>query len=204
MRAVRALTASLGGSHASTLIGGGWSARDRAAFYNVALSRYLDLMDSYLRRVRPTTVGQSWGCPGCDGERGWQRPGFPYRAGLRLSGPHRLSDVAPVRAKGFEHTTQSAYAVAAGAAPALRLDASQTANSIAIAGTANNALRVTRTGELSHWKGLAYIRRSPRRASTRLCWPGWAHRTAGGLHGRRTFCYWYGWCDAATSPGSQH
>src|SRR5215217_3193010 len=48
MRAVRALTESLGGSHASTLIGGGWSAPDRAAFYNVALSRYLDFMDSYL------------------------------------------------------------------------------------------------------------------------------------------------------------
>jgi 2-methylcitrate dehydratase len=68
----------------------------------------------------------------------------------------RLSDVAPVRAKGFDHTTQGAYAVAAGAARALRLDESQTANAIAIAGTANNALRVTRTGELSHWKGLAY------------------------------------------------
>src|SRR5699024_1004031 len=68
----------------------------------------------------------------------------------------RLSDVAPVRAKGFDHTTQGAYAAAAGAAKALRLSAEQTANAIAIAGTANNALRVTRTGDLSHWKGLAY------------------------------------------------
>ena len=32
----------------------------------------------------------------------------------------------------------------------------ETANAIAIAGTSLNALRVTRTGELSHWKGLAY------------------------------------------------
>src|SRR5699024_9862327 len=30
------------------------------------------------------------------------------------------------------------------------------ANALAIAGTANVALRVTRTGNLSHWKGLAY------------------------------------------------
>src|SRR5215211_4468638 len=29
-------------------------------------------------------------------------------------------------------------------------------NAVAISGTANNALRVTRTGSLSHWKGLAY------------------------------------------------
>lgn len=34
----------------------------------------------------------------------------------------RLSEVAPVRAKGFDHTTQGAYAVAAGVARALGLD----------------------------------------------------------------------------------
>src|SRR5699024_4887012 len=49
-----------------------------------------------------------------------------------------------------------AYAVAAGVSKVLALDLDQTANAIAIAGTANNALRVTRTGDLSHWKGLAY------------------------------------------------
>src|SRR5581483_11267265 len=68
----------------------------------------------------------------------------------------RLSDEAPVRAKGFDHTVQGAYAVAAGAARALGLDAERAANAIAISGTANVALRVTRTGALSHWKGLAY------------------------------------------------
>jgi 2-methylcitrate dehydratase len=68
----------------------------------------------------------------------------------------RLSDEAPVRAKGFDHVTQGAYAAAAGAAKALRLDAAETANAVAIAGTALNALRVTRTGTLSQWKGLAF------------------------------------------------
>jgi 2-methylcitrate dehydratase len=68
----------------------------------------------------------------------------------------RLSDVAPVRDKGFDHTTQGAYAAAAGVAKALALPIEQIANAIAISGTANNALRVTRTGTLSHWKGLAY------------------------------------------------
>ncbi|MFQ5945758.1 MAG: MmgE/PrpD family protein, partial [Anaerolineae bacterium] len=52
--------------------------------------------------------------------------------------------------------TQGSYGAAAGISKALGLDAYQTANAIAIAGTAFNALRVTRTGELSHWKGLAY------------------------------------------------
>jgi 2-methylcitrate dehydratase len=64
--------------------------------------------------------------------------------------------VAPVRAKGFDHTTQGSYALAAAISKALRLNTIQTANAIAISGTAFNALRVTRTGTLSHWKGLAY------------------------------------------------
>ena len=68
----------------------------------------------------------------------------------------RLSDVAPVRTRGFDHTTQGSFAVAAGVSQALGLDQRRTANAIAISGTAFNALRVTRTGALSHWKGLAY------------------------------------------------
>src|SRR6185312_15723252 len=68
----------------------------------------------------------------------------------------RLSDVAAVRAAGFDHTVQGAYAVAAGVARVLGLDADRAANAIAISGTALNALRVTRTGKLSHWKGLAF------------------------------------------------
>jgi 2-methylcitrate dehydratase len=68
----------------------------------------------------------------------------------------RLSDEAPVRARGFDHTTQGAYAVGAGVAKALGLDRARIANAIALSGVGNVALRVTRTGALSHWKGLAY------------------------------------------------
>lgn len=58
--------------------------------------------------------------------------------------------------KGFDHTTQGAYAVAAGVSRALGLDEQRAANAIAICGASFNALRVTRTGALSQWKGLAY------------------------------------------------
>jgi 2-methylcitrate dehydratase len=61
-----------------------------------------------------------------------------------------------VRAHGFDHTVQGAYAVAGAVAKAINLTPAQIANAIAISGTANNALRVTRTGDLSNWKGLAY------------------------------------------------
>jgi 2-methylcitrate dehydratase len=46
--AICKLTVELGGRPLSTLIGGGRTAPDRAAFFNGALSRYLDFMDSYL------------------------------------------------------------------------------------------------------------------------------------------------------------
>jgi len=68
----------------------------------------------------------------------------------------RLSEEAPVRDHGFDHTTQGSYAVAAGVSKCLGLNEEQTANAIAISGTAFNALRVTRTGALSNWKGIAY------------------------------------------------
>jgi 2-methylcitrate dehydratase len=68
----------------------------------------------------------------------------------------RLSEVAPLKSKGFDHTTQWSYAVAAGVSKALSLDEERTTNALAICGTALNALRVTRTGNLSQGKGLAY------------------------------------------------
>lgn len=46
--AIRALIDELGGRPHSTLIGGGKTAPDRAAFFKNALSRYLDFMDSYI------------------------------------------------------------------------------------------------------------------------------------------------------------
>ncbi|MBS0381729.1 MAG: MmgE/PrpD family protein [Proteobacteria bacterium] len=155
--AIRRLTESLGGNGASTLIGGGRSAPDRAAFHNTALSRYLDFMDSYLapgETCHPSdniaavlAAAESAGASGKD---------FLTAVALAYQVQTRLSDVAPVRAKGFDHTVQGAYAVPAAVGKVLGLDAAQIANAIAISGTANNALRVTRTGDLSNWKGLAY------------------------------------------------
>ena len=48
IRRIRAYTGQAGGNPLVTLIGGGKTAPDRAAFYNAALVRYLDFNDSYL------------------------------------------------------------------------------------------------------------------------------------------------------------
>jgi 2-methylcitrate dehydratase len=154
---VREQVREFGGAPLATLIGAGRSAPDRAAFYNGALVRYLDFNDSFLApgetchpsdNLAPVLAACEYAH--ADGRTLLSALAVAYQVQTRLC------EVAPVRAKGFDHTTQGAYAVAAGVARALGLDEQRTANAIAIAGTSLNALRVTRTGALSHWKGLAY------------------------------------------------
>ncbi len=155
--AIRSLTDKLGGAPISTLIGGGMTAPDRVAFYNGALSRYLDFMDSYIAEGETCHPSDNL-APVMAASEMARASGAEFLTALAVAYQiqTRLSDVAPVRGKGFDHTTQGAYAVAAGVAKALRLPRDQIANAIAISGTANNALRVARTGTLSNWKGLAY------------------------------------------------
>ncbi|MCC7212482.1 MAG: MmgE/PrpD family protein [Candidatus Brocadia sp.] len=154
---IRTLIDDFGGARHCTMIGGGQTSPDRAAFYNSALVRYLDFNDSYLAKGETCHPSDNLGAILAAAEYANQS-GREFMTALAVAYQVqcRLSDVAPVRAKGFDHTTQGAYAVTAGISRALGLDASKTANALAISGTAFNALRVTRTGALSHWKGLAY------------------------------------------------
>src|SRR5258706_3944514 len=145
-----------GGRPLVTLIGGGKTAPDRAALYNSALVRYLDYNDSYIAKNETCHPSDNLGAVLAASEYA-RRNGKEFLTALALAYQVqcRLSDVAPVRAKGLDHTTQGAYAVAAGVARALGLDQNGVANAVAISGTAYNALRVARTGSLSSWKGLA-------------------------------------------------
>lgn len=157
VRLIKAQIDDFGGKNHCTLIGGGKTAPDRASLYNSALVRYLDFNDGYLAKGETCHPSDNLGAllAATEYARGSGRE-FLTALAIAYQVQCRLSDVAPVRAKGFDHTTQGAYALAAGISKALRLNPTQTANAIAISGTAFNALRVTRTGALSHWKGLAY------------------------------------------------
>ncbi len=155
---VRKQVVELGGTPLATMIGFlERTAPDRAALYNGALVRYLDFNDSFLSpgetchpsdNLAPVLSAAEYAH--ADGRTLLCALAVAYQVQIRLS------EEAPVRAKGFDHTTQGVYGVAAGVARALGLDPGRAANAIAIAGTSLNALRVTRTGSLSHWKGLAY------------------------------------------------
>jgi 2-methylcitrate dehydratase len=157
IRALRTQIALFGGNPLATLIGGGKTAPDRAAFYNAALVRYLDYNDSYLAKGETCHPSDNLGAVLAASEyAGNTGKEFLTALAVAYQVQCRLSEAAPVRAKGFDHTTQGAYAAAAGVAKALRLDQQQIAHAVAMSGTAYNALRVTRTGKLSNWKGLAY------------------------------------------------
>ena len=157
VRLVREQIEDFGGESHCTLIGGGRTAPDRAALYNGALVRYLDFNDFYLAKDQSCHPSDNLGAVMAASEYA-RKSGRDLLTALAVAYQVqcRLSDAAPVRTKGFDHTTQGSYAVAAGVSKALGLDVSHTANAIALSGTLFNALRVTRTGALSHWKGLAY------------------------------------------------
>ncbi|HEY4716031.1 MAG TPA: MmgE/PrpD family protein [bacterium] len=140
-----------------TLIGEGTASPDRAAFYNSLLVRYLDFNDSYLAKKETCHPSDNVAALLSASEyTNTTTKEFLTALAIAYQVQCRLSDAAPVRSKGFDHTTQGSYAVAAGVSRILGLDEERIANAIAISGTAFNALRVTRTGKLSHWKGLAY------------------------------------------------
>jgi 2-methylcitrate dehydratase len=156
VRAVRAQVEELGGRPTASLFGGGRTSPDRAALHNAAAVRYLDFNDSFMAPGETCHPSDNLG-PVLAAVEHADGSGQDLLVALAVAYQVqcRLSEAAPVRARGFDHVTQGVYGSAAGVARGLGLDREATANALAIAGTAFNALRVTRTGALSNWKGLA-------------------------------------------------
>jgi 2-methylcitrate dehydratase len=123
IKMLRAKIVDFGGRPLVSLIGGYKTAPDRAALYNSALVRYLDYNDSYIASKETCHPSDNLGAVLAASEYA-HRNGKEFLTALALAYQVqcRLSDVAPVRAKGFDHTTQGAYSVAAGVARALGLD----------------------------------------------------------------------------------
>jgi 2-methylcitrate dehydratase len=138
------------------LLGGGQSSAEWATFVNGLLIRYLDYNDTYLslEPAHPSdnlstvlAVGELAGANGRD---------LLTAAVLAYEIQCRLCDAASLRKHGFDHVTYGAISSAVAACKLLRLDAIRTAHAIGLAGVANVALRQTRAGELSMWKGCAF------------------------------------------------
>jgi 2-methylcitrate dehydratase len=138
------------------LLGGGRSSPEWAAFVNGLLIRDLDFNDTYLSlepahpsdNLAPVlAVGEAARATGQD---------LITAAVLAYEIQCRLCDAASLRKNGFDHVTYGAISSAVAACKLLHLDAVKTTHAIGMAGVANTALRQTRSGELSMWKGCAF------------------------------------------------
>lgn len=148
--------ARVSGNPSASMLGGGSSSPEWAAFVNGLLIRYLDFNDTYLAKepAHPSdnlaavfAVGEAVGAKGRD---------LITAAVLAYEIQCRFCDAASLRKHGVDHVTYGAISSATAAAKLMNLDATKTAHAIGIAGVCNTALRQTRSGELSMWKGCAF------------------------------------------------
>lgn len=140
----------------ATLLGGGTSSIEWATFVNGLLIRYLDFNDTYLslEPAHPSdnlaavlSVGEFTNSPG---------RALITAAVLAYEIQCRLCDAASLRKHGIDHVTYGAISSCLAACKLLNLNERQTTHAIGIAGVSNGALRQTRAGEMSMWKGCAF------------------------------------------------
>jgi 2-methylcitrate dehydratase len=144
------------GQPGAGLFGGGESSVEWAAFVNGLLIRYLDYNDTYLS-LEPAHPSDNLAAVLAVGDM--VKAGGPAlitAAVLAYEIQCRLCDAASLRKHGFDHVTYGALSSCAAACKLLRLDAAQTTHALGLAGVCNVALRQTRAGELSMWKGCAF------------------------------------------------
>lgn len=129
---------------------------EQAAMMNTTLTRFLDYMDSYLApRETPHPMDNIATAVVCGEYVDASGKDLIEGVAVAYEVQHKLAYNAPVRDRGWDHVTHTIFSATAAAAKMLDLDKEETINALGIAGTAHNALRVTRTGEIGMWKGLA-------------------------------------------------
>jgi len=144
------------GTPAATMLGAGKTSAEWATFVNGLLIRYLDFNDTYLslEPAHPSdnlaavlSVGEIMSSPGRD---------LITAAVIAYEIQCRLCDAASLRKHGIDHVTYGAISSALAACKLMKLDVQKTTHAVGIAGVCNAALRQTRAGEMSMWKGCAF------------------------------------------------
>jgi 2-methylcitrate dehydratase len=156
IEACRAQAEEFGGQAGNcTLIGGGRSNIIYAAFYNTALVRYVDYMDSYLVAGGLCHPSDNTGAILAASEYA-ELSGKDFLIALALAYQieSRLTAAVPFMADGFDLTTPLSFSLAAGLSKALGLEEAKTAAAIGINGDFIPLL-VARTTPISQWKGLS-------------------------------------------------
>ena len=137
------------------LIGGGRANIVYAAFYNTALVRYVDYMDSYLADGGLCHPSDNTGAILAASEHAdLSGKDFLIALAVAYQVESRLTDAVPFMADGFDLTTPLSFSLAAGVSKALGLDEAKTAAAVGISGDFIPLL-VARTTPISQWKGLS-------------------------------------------------
>lgn len=136
------------------------SAPEMAAFANGVLFRYLDYNDTYLS-LEPAHPSDNLAAILAIAEpQNAAGPELITAIVLAYEVQCRLCDAASIRARGWDHVTYGAFSTSLAAGKLLGLSEAQLTHAQALAGVPNNALRQTRVGMLSHWKGCAFANAS--------------------------------------------
>ncbi len=144
------------GNPGASLLGGGRSSPEWAAFVNGLLIRYLDFNDTYLSK-EPAHPSDNFAAVFAAGEvAGRGGRDLITAAVLAYEIQCRFCDAASLRAHGVDHVTHGAISSAVAAGKLFGLDEAKLIHAVGIAGVCNVALRQTRSGELSEWKGCAF------------------------------------------------
>jgi 2-methylcitrate dehydratase len=156
LEACRAQAEEFGGNgDRCTRIGGGRSNPIDTAFYNTALIRYVDFMDSYLARGTLCHPSDNTGAvlAACE-YASLSGKDFLTSLAVAYQVEARLTASVPFMAHGFDLTTPLLFSLAAGVSKALGLDEPKTTAALGICGNLIPLL-VVRTTPISQWKGLS-------------------------------------------------
>lgn len=131
-----------------------------AAFANGVMIRFLDYNDTYLSKEPAHPSDNIAACLAAAeaGERGGKELLTAVVAAYEIQ--CRLCDAATLRTRGWDHVTYGAFSATAAASMLLGLSNDEAVNALNIAGTISPALRQSRAGELSMWKGSAFANTS--------------------------------------------
>lgn len=133
---------------------------DMAAFANGVMFRYLDFNDTYLSK-EPAHPSDNIAAILAVAEA-QKNSGKDILTAIVLAYEIqcRLCDAASIRARGWDHVTYGAFSAGLASGKLYGLDRQQLVHVQGLAATPNNAMRQTRVGELSHWKGCAFANAS--------------------------------------------
>jgi 2-methylcitrate dehydratase len=153
----RGVALSLSADNGATLWGTHHRAPlDWAAFANGCLVRYFDYNDTYLSKepAHPSdNIPAAFAVAEAAGANGRE---LIAAIVIAYETQCRLCDAASLRAIGWDHVTYGTFSTALAASRLMHLTIAETCHALGIAGVSSAALRQTRVGELSHWKGCAF------------------------------------------------